>query len=178
MSSIKFIGGVILGTVEKLSIIEIAFFTFLGSMTTVVLISFLGNKYRNQATYLFKKLKFQFFKIKILLLHNNASSFEKRQRLNEFALRQFTSKKMTKISRLAVKTWRKFGLSGIALLTPLILSPLGGTLIAVSFKVNTKKIIVYMAVAHLVMALFFAYVFVEFKLFIQEWVGIKLHENH
>lgn len=178
MSSFKFIGGVILGTAEKLSIFEIAFCTFLGSMTTVVFISFLGNRYRSQVMHLFKKIRFLFFRIKIVLLHNNASSFEKRQRFNEFVLKQSGSKKISKMARLTVKTWRKFGLTGIAILTPLIFSPLGGALIAVSFKVDTKKIIIYMAFAHAVMALLFSFVFVEFKLYIQEWMGIKLHENH
>jgi membrane protein DedA with SNARE-associated domain len=43
--------------------------------------------------------------------------------------------------------WRKFGLVGIALLTPLILTPIGGTILAVSSGNPREKIIFYMLVS-------------------------------
>jgi hypothetical protein len=53
-------------------------------------------------------------------------------------------KKFSKRTRLAVKTYKKFGLLGIACLTPLLFTPIGGTLIALSFKIPIPKIIAYM----------------------------------
>ena len=80
----------------------------------------------------------------------------------------------TKTSRLAVKTWKRFGIWGIAILTPIILSPVGGSLIAVSFRVKTSKIVSYMALAHFVAAILFSFMFIEFKEIIQTWTGINL----
>ncbi|WP_028668908.1 hypothetical protein [Runella zeae] len=50
----------------------------------------------------------------------------------------------SKRTRMAVKVWKKAGITGIALLTPLLFTPIGGTLIAVSFKVSRFLIISHM----------------------------------
>lgn len=47
----------------------------------------------------------------------------------------------SKRTRMAVKVWKRAGITGIALLTPLLFTPIGGTLIAVSFKVSRFIII-------------------------------------
>jgi uncharacterized membrane protein len=60
--------------------------------------------------------------------------------------RKTTPKRFTKNSRRAVKVFRKFGMAGIACLTPLIFTPIGGTLIATSFKIAPAKIIVWMVI--------------------------------
>ena len=43
--------------------------------------------------------------------------------------------------------WKKFGLAGIAVLTPIILTPIGGTILAVSNGSPRQKIIVYMLIS-------------------------------
>jgi hypothetical protein len=43
--------------------------------------------------------------------------------------------------------WKKYGLPGVALLTPLILTPIGGTLLAVSSGSPKDKIIFYMFIS-------------------------------
>jgi hypothetical protein len=43
-----------------------------------------------------------------------------------------------------VTIWKKYGLVGVALLTPVILTPIGGTLLAVSSGSPKEKIIFYM----------------------------------
>jgi hypothetical protein len=53
----------------------------------------------------------------------------------------------TKSSRFAVKIWNKLGLFGIALLTPVLFTPIGGTLMALSFKINIYKMFGYMFIA-------------------------------
>ena len=60
--------------------------------------------------------------------------------------RKTTPKRFTKNSRRAIKVFRKFGMAGIACLTPLLFTPIGGTLIATSFGIAPAKIIVWMAI--------------------------------
>lgn len=43
--------------------------------------------------------------------------------------------------------WKKYGLAGVALLTPIILTPIGGTLLAVSSGSPKEKIIFYMFIS-------------------------------
>lgn len=50
----------------------------------------------------------------------------------------------TKKSRKIVKIWQKFGIQGIAFLTPVIFSPVIGTIIATVLGASQKKIMVHM----------------------------------
>lgn len=53
-------------------------------------------------------------------------------------------KVFTKRNRSIVKIWKKYGLAGIAIVTPVILSIPIGTIIANSLENNKKKILLYM----------------------------------
>jgi uncharacterized membrane protein len=53
-------------------------------------------------------------------------------------------KLFSKRTRMAVRVWKRSGMTGIAILTPLLFTPIGGTLIAVSFKVPKYTIIAQM----------------------------------
>jgi uncharacterized membrane protein len=53
-------------------------------------------------------------------------------------------KLFSKRTRLAIRIRQRFGLVGIAFLTPIFFTPIGGTLIAISFKYSIQKIIVNM----------------------------------
>ncbi|MBD0260387.1 MAG: hypothetical protein ICV83_32120 [Cytophagales bacterium] len=64
--------------------------------------------------------------------------------------RLFTSR-----NRRIVRIWRRYGLTGVAFLTPLIFSPILGTIVASSFGEPWKRIFVYM----LVSAVFWGVVF-------------------
>jgi membrane protein DedA with SNARE-associated domain len=46
-----------------------------------------------------------------------------------------------------VRIWRKYGLAGVAALTPLLLTPIGGALLAVGFGSPRDKLIIYMFVS-------------------------------
>jgi hypothetical protein len=65
--------------------------------------------------------------------------------------------------RKYVLLFKKYGLSGIAFLTPILLTPIGGTLLAVGFSPDRKKIILFMLVSAcawavvLTMAVYFGY---------------------
>ena len=66
------------------------------------------------------------------------------QRFREKPPRRFSRR-----TRLAVKIWKKAGMVGIALLTPLILTPIGGTVLAVSYRVHRGRIFLYMLISAL-----------------------------
>jgi hypothetical protein len=56
-------------------------------------------------------------------------------------------RRITPNKRRMVKIWNKFGISGIAFLTPILLTPIGGAIVAISFGEQPAKIIGYMAVS-------------------------------
>jgi len=58
-------------------------------------------------------------------------------------------KKFTKRNRQFVKIWRKYGLEGVCLLTPIVLTPPGGGLLANLLGTNKKKIIKWMWISAL-----------------------------
>ena len=61
--------------------------------------------------------------------------------------RKVAPKLFSKRTRLAVRIWQRSGLAGIALLTPILLTPIGGTALAVSFRVSAVRIIVAMSLS-------------------------------
>lgn len=68
-------------------------------------------------------------------------------------------KLFTPKNRRIVKIWRKFGMVGVALLTPPVLTPIAGTIIALSFSVPKKKLWLYMAVSDAIWSYPTAYFF-------------------
>src|SRR5690606_9052383 len=50
-------------------------------------------------------------------------------------------------NRKFVRIWRKYGLAGVAALTPLLFTPIGGALLAVGFGSPRDKLIFYMFVS-------------------------------
>lgn len=50
-------------------------------------------------------------------------------------------KVFTKKKRSLINIYKKFGIRGVAFFTPLFLTPIGGTIVALSFGVPRKKII-------------------------------------
>jgi membrane protein DedA with SNARE-associated domain len=55
----------------------------------------------------------------------------------------------SKKNRKIVSIWKKYGLVGVAFLTPILLSPIIGTMIAARFGENPPRIILYMFVSAL-----------------------------
>lgn len=66
----------------------------------------------------------------------------------------YSRKKFTKNSRRFVKIWKRYGIGGVAFLTPLILTPIGGTLLVTAIGAPKFKVISYM----LTSAVFWAFV--------------------
>ena len=55
----------------------------------------------------------------------------------------------TKRSRRFVAIWQKYGIPGTAFLTPLLLTPIGGAILANAFKSPKSKIFSYMTISAL-----------------------------
>ncbi len=77
--------------------------------------------------------------------------------IRQWWLRKFHQNRVlfTPKKRRMVRIWRKYGIWGVAVLTPLIFTPIGGTMIAVSFGEKKHKILLTM----LISATFWALVF-------------------
>lgn len=70
---------------------------------------------------------------------------------------RFNKKKpvFSKKNRTLVKIWKKYGEIGIAVITPLVLTPIGGTLIMVSFGAKKRHIYINMLLSSLFWATLF-----------------------
>jgi hypothetical protein len=69
-------------------------------------------------------------------------------------------------NRRVVRIWRKYGIWGVGFLTPLLFSPIGGTMIAVSFGEKKRKIFLSMSVCGAFWSLFFAYLWETLRGFV------------
>ncbi|GIV37295.1 MAG: hypothetical protein KatS3mg032_1674 [Cyclobacteriaceae bacterium] len=64
-------------------------------------------------------------------------------------------KKFTPGNRRFVMIWKKYGLAGVAFLTPLLLTPIGGTVLAVAFGSPKDRILIFMFISGAVWATIF-----------------------
>ena len=84
--------------------------------------------------------------------------------------RKTPPRRFTKSSRMAVRIWRRFGIIGIAVLTPLLFTPIGGTIIAVAFRVPRRDIFLWMAISGLSVGAIIS--FAMYKLyFLKDWLA-------
>lgn len=65
-------------------------------------------------------------------------------------------KRFSTRNRKVVRIWKKYGLLGVAVLTPIILTPVGGAILAVSVGTPRNKLILYMLVSASVWAIIFS----------------------
>jgi membrane protein DedA with SNARE-associated domain len=77
----------------------------------------------------------------------------------EKVLSRFLKKKnkFSDSNRRFATIWKKYGLPGVALLTPLLLTPIGGTLLAISSGSPKEKIIFYMFLSAAFWAVLFTF---------------------
>ncbi len=71
--------------------------------------------------------------------------------------------------RYAVQIWQKFGIKGIAALTPLIFTPIGGSFLALSFKVPLPRILIFMAISSILWALLYTGLIYQLR-FLRDWI--------
>jgi uncharacterized membrane protein len=63
--------------------------------------------------------------------------------------------------RYAVNIWQRFGIKGIAVMTPLLFTPIGGSLLALSFKVPTPRVLFFMAISGIFWSVIFTVLFYQ-----------------
>ncbi|GAB3177315.1 hypothetical protein [Telluribacter humicola] len=71
--------------------------------------------------------------------------------------RKKPSRRFSSSSRMAVRVWKRFGIIGIAIMTPLLFTPIGGTIIAVAFRVPRPSIFLWMFISGSAWAVIFSY---------------------
>jgi hypothetical protein len=83
---------------------------------------------------------------------------------------KFNKKKkvFTKRNRRLVIIWRKYGIFGVSFLTPVILSPLLGSLLVYAFGGSKKKILGYMLISAIFWSLAFSKFFHLIPVFINK----------
>ncbi|MBC7919651.1 MAG: hypothetical protein H7Z75_01020 [Ferruginibacter sp.] len=74
-------------------------------------------------------------------------------------------KLFTRANRRKVNIWRKYGLAGVAFLTPVFLTPIGGTLLASSFGESKGRIWGYMFVSAVFWGVVFSFAMTRFGKF-------------
>jgi membrane protein DedA with SNARE-associated domain len=67
-------------------------------------------------------------------------------------------KRFSQKSRKFVTIWKRYGLAGVAFLTPILLTPIGGTILAVSSGSPKERIILFMFVSASVWSVVFSVV--------------------
>ncbi len=84
--------------------------------------------------------------------------------LRQKVLRRFFKRRklFTKRNRRFVKIWKRYGVVGISFLTPLILTPIGGTILLTSVGSPKNKIVWTMLVSSIFWSLFFTAVIYSF----------------
>ncbi len=150
LSAVKFLGGTPLALAYKFSFFNTILYTTIGGISGVLAITY----YSHKITLVWKKIKSLFtgkaktpknipfttqdtdvdLDVDIKYFYNNEPVIIKK-------------KIFTKRNRLLVKLKVKYGLMGIAFLTPVLLSIPIGTFIATKLVTNKKKIILYMSVS-------------------------------
>ena len=90
------------------------------------------------------------------------------EKLRSWILRKFkvSDKKFTKRNRKFVGIWRKYGVFGVSFLTPVIFTPIGGTLLVTAVGGSRYKILTYM----LISAVFWSFVISIFIYQFRDWI--------
>jgi len=83
--------------------------------------------------------------------------------------RKTPPKRFSRTNRMAVNIWKRFGIIGIAFLTPPLFTPLFGPILAVAFKVPRPLIFLWMSISAIIWGLAISYIAHKMT-FVQEWI--------
>ena len=128
LSSVKMLPGLALALVYQLSILEIFICVGGGGILGVFLFTIAGEQIR-------KWLKAR-----------------RMRKMKDKPAKPIKIKKARKILRI----WNKYGLLGVAILTPPVISPPIGSIISVAFRASRSRILIYMAISVIVWSGLFA----------------------
>lgn len=82
-----------------------------------------------------------------------------RARWRRFFWKKRRPRRFSRRTRQTVRIWRYYGIWGVALLTPVIFSPVVGTMIAVSFGERKERILFHMAWSAILWAAILSFIF-------------------
>ena len=132
---------------EILKAIPVYFF----SMLKFILGPTLG--YASGLTFLTTVLTTVASMMTIVMLFTFFGDFIRNKVLNRFERRP---KDISERRQKFIWLWKKYGILGVSVLTPLVLTPIGGTLLAIAFGVPRNKLILYMFISASAWALVFS----------------------
>lgn len=89
----------------------------------------------------------------VVLLFAFFGDFIREKIINRFFPKR---KRFSERNRKFVGIWKKYGLFGVAALTPIFLTPIGGTILAVSFGTPRNKLILFMFISASVWSVLFS----------------------
>jgi len=83
------------------------------------------------------------------------------EKVKKLLFRRFLKNKriFSSKNRKRVRFWRNYGLKGVAFLTPILFSPIVGTMLASSFGESKRRILAYMLVSSVFWALVLSFFF-------------------
>lgn len=82
-------------------------------------------------------------------------------------------KRFSPRKRRIVRIWKRYGLLGVSFLTPIVLTPIGGTLVSVMFGEKWYRIFLYMLINAIVWSVGLTY----FVYFLAESVGFHIGKH-
>jgi len=127
LSSLKVLPGLALSLVYQMNVFEIFITLSVGGILGVFIFTFLGEQIRNGIK-------------------------KRRQRKQKDNPKPLKIRKARKILRI----WNKWGLVGVAILTPPMISPPFGAIISVAFRAKRSQIILYLCISVVAWAALFA----------------------
>jgi len=175
ISTVKFVGGPITGVKLGLNLVEISVLTALGALVTVAIITFIGDTYRKDFIAFFILIRVNIL-IFLLWIAQKLNLFtnEKIDHFEQLIEKKRKPNIFSKRIRTSIKIYRKFGILGISILTPIIFSPPVGAIIAVSFNIPPRKILVNMGIAFLIISFPTTLVIIQFADILEQSFGFKL----
>jgi hypothetical protein len=147
LSSVKFVAGPPFAYYDQqynFSFFETVLYCVIGGMLGVFIFSYLSKPIFAMEHWLVNKYH-QLFRKKQTFSEPVADVDAPLEIRYEYIDKQARRRKVfTKRNRRIVRIWKKYGLTGIAIITPVILSIPIGTIIANSLESDKKKILIYM----------------------------------
>jgi len=147
LSSVKFVAGpafAYYNDQHDFTNLETVIYCVIGGMLGVVIFSYLSKPFFIIEHWLFLKFKKIYQKPRIF--SKPKVDFAGDFKVNYEYVEKDPNKRrvFTKRNRRVVRIWKKYGLTGIAIITPILLSIPIGTIIANSLEARRSKILLYM----------------------------------
>ncbi|MBL7924396.1 MAG: small multi-drug export protein [Bacteroidia bacterium] len=147
LSSVKFVAGPPFAYYDQrydFTFFETVLYCVIGGVLGVIIFTFLSRPFFMAEHWLYMKIK-KLFQKKATFSEPVADVEGNLEVHYEYIDKKARSRRIfTKRNRRVVKVWKKYGLTGIAIITPVLLSIPIGTILANLLESNKKKIILYM----------------------------------